>query len=223
MAKLVYKGKINGNDVVYKEDCFHGPFDRFEGGPHQNIMYVVTETGKKFRFRVWDEINYVTEALKKDKILHDDKINEAIIKEKGKRTQKYNSRNIGSMTFKEKRTKLVMSKANEMYNSLRREIMRDLIDKPKDKKLESLIMTEDREKKMQKEVEDIFDTDPKNECLRLYKNDPKSFMRYFSKITDNKKKEALNLIFQCEHEDKVVIEWLNKNYNDLLREVGFDG
>jgi hypothetical protein len=72
-------------------------------------------------------------------------------------------------------------------------------------------------------VEDAFDTDTKTYGLRLYRDDTKRFIKFFSKIDQNRKKGLLNEIFSCDYENKEVIEWLNKNEADLLREVGFNG
>lgn len=231
MAKLVYKGKINGNDVVYKEGCFHGPFDRLEGAASQNIMEVVTETGRKFRFRAYSHFNYILDCLAKNRdYLYDDHLNEVIIKEKGKKTLSYNSRNTSVNTARGKRTELVFEKANKMYNEIKNEILKELkeqysghSDKPKNKKLENLIMTEDKEKQIKEEVEDVFNIDLKKESLYLYKGYAKRFIEIFSKIEDkDKKKELLDIIFRCDYENKEVIEWLNKNEQDLLRETGFN-
>lgn len=222
MAKLVYKGKINGNNVIYKEDCFNY---HLEGGFRQNIMEVVTETGKRFRFITCNIPYFVLDCLKENKTcIYDDSINYVVIKEEGKNTLKYNSKHSENHTLKGKRTRLVIEKANEMYNGIRREILKELREKPKDKKLETLIMTEEKESHIKEEVEDVFNTNPIISGLRLYKDNSKRFIEYFSKIEDkNRKKDLLNLIFSCDYENKEVIEWFNKNEQDLIREVGFDG
>ncbi|MDP2907800.1 MAG: hypothetical protein Q8O03_07705 [Nanoarchaeota archaeon] len=226
MAKLVYKGKINGNDVVYKEGCFHGFVDKMEGDFRQNIMGVETETSRKFRFRSWRIYYSVLESLEENISVQDDYINEVIIKEKGKKTLRYNSRDAEDRTIEGKRINMVLEKANEMYNGIRRQIMNELREQysrngnPKNKKLEKRILSEEE---IRNEVEGIFNTDPKINGLSLYKDDDKKFIIFFSKIGDkNKKIDMLNAVFSCDYENKKVIEWLNKNEQDLLREAGFN-
>jgi len=230
MAKFVYRGKIKGHDVVYKEGCTHSFLDRFEGGTRQNIMEVVTETGKKFRFRAWEKYKYILECLAKNTDVLNDRINEVMIQEKGKKTFVYNARNSRDPNARGKRTSLVIEQANKMYNEIRREIIKELKEqysgnneKPRNKKLENLIMSEEKEEQIKEEVEDIFNTDPIKEGVGLYKDGTKRFIEFFSKVEDkDKKKELLNIIFKCEYENKEVIEWLNENEQDLLREIGFN-
>ncbi len=218
MAKLVYKGKIKGNDVKYKEGCINYHWD---GGSRQNIMSVVTETGKEFRFRDCSFLSYILDCLEENKsYTPDDDIDEVIIKEKGKKTLKYDSRNAEDRTVEGKRTKMFLEKANELYNEIRQGIFKELKNKPKDKKLEKIIITNEQ---IQEEVDDAFNTDTKVYGMRLYKDDTKKFVKFFSKIDKNRKKGLLNEIFSCDYDNKEVIEWLNKNEADLLREVGFNG
>ncbi len=218
MAKLFYKGKINGNDVKYKEGCINYHLD---GGTRRNIMQVVTETGRKFKFQVFSVSCYIQDCLEEDKsYIHDDKVEDVVIKEKGKGTLRYNSENTGDRTAEGKRTKLFLKKANEMYNEIRRGILKDLREKHKDKKLESLLVTDEQ---IREEVEDAFDISPKTGGLSLYRNNSKKFIEYFSKIDKERKKDLLNVIFSCDYDNKEVIEWLNKHEQELIREVGFNG
>jgi len=217
MAKLVYKGKINGNDVIYKDSCINY---HLEGGNRMNLMEVVTETGKEFRFWVYSCPYFIQDCLEENKsYVHDDSVSKVVIKEKGKDTLNYNSKKAGDRTVEGKRTKLFIEKANKMYNEIRRGVLKDLIEKPKDKKLESLLVTDQQ---IKEEVEDAFNTDPKIYGLRLYRDDTKKFIKFFSKIDKNKKKGLLNEIFSCDYENKEVIDWLNNNEQDLLREAGFN-
>ena len=216
MAKLVYKGKINGKDVIYREGCINY---YMEGGTKMNLMEVITETGKGFKFQCLYPY-FIQEYLEGDKnYIHDDEVNEVIIKEKGKPMLRYKSKKVSDFTAEGRRAKMFLEKANEMYNEIRKEIFKELRDKPKDKKLEKIILTNEQ---IQEEVEDAFDTDTKTYGLRLYRDDTKRFIKFFSKIDKNKKKGLLNEIFSCDYENKEVIEWLNKNEQDLLREAGFN-
>jgi hypothetical protein len=217
MAKLVYKGKVNGNDVFYKEGCINY---HLEGGYRMNLMEVVTETGKEFRFRACHIPYSILDCLEENRsYINDDSVDEVVIKEKGKGTLKYNSKNAKDRTVEGKRTKMFIEKANKMYNETRRGVLRDLIEKPKDKKLESLLVTDQQ---IKEEVEDAFNTDPKIYGLSLYRDDTKRFIKFFSKIDKDRKKGLLNEIFSCDYENKEVIDWLNKNEQDLLREAGFN-
>jgi ribosomal protein L23 len=225
MAKFIYKGKVNGNDVIYKEGCFHGLVDKMEGNFSQNIMSVVTETGRKFRFRSWIDYYYIRECLEENISLKNDAVNEVVIKEKGKKTLKYNSRDIEDRTTDGKRACMVLEKATEMYNGIRRQIINELREqyshneKSKNNKLKKRILSEEE---IRNEVEDMFNTDPKINGLSLYKENSKRFITYFSKMGKDKKKDLLNVIFSCDYDNKEVIEWLNKNELDLLREAGFN-
>lgn len=186
-----------------------------------NIMNVVTETGKEFRFWVYNCPYFILDCLEENKAyVHDDSVSKVVIKEKGKDTLKYSSKNAKDYTVEGKRAKLFLKKADNMYNEIRREILKDLKEKPKDKKLEDILVTEEQ---IQEEVDDAFSTDSKVYGLRLYRGDAKGFMKFFSKIDKSRKKELLNEIFSCEYENKEVIEWLNKNELELLREAGFNG
>lgn len=56
----------------------------------------------------------------------------------------------------------------------------------------------------------------------LYKKvKPEFFKEYFSSLSLEKKKLALEKILESDHYDKEVVEWLEQNYYGLLREVGF--
>jgi len=216
MAKLVYKGKIKGNDVVYKEGCINY---YNQGGMKMNLMDVVTETGKEFKFQCLHPY-IIKEYLEGNKnYIPDDKLNEVIIKEKGKPTLRYKSKKVSEFTVEGRRAKMFLEKAAEMYNEIRKEIFKELRAKHKDKGLEKVITNE----QIQEEVYDAFNTDTKAYGLRLYKDDTKRFIKFFSKIDKNTKKGLLNEIFSSDYENKEVIEWLNQNEQDLLREAGFNG
>lgn len=228
MAKLVYKGKINGNDVVYKERCFHGTFDRFEGDMVQNIMEVVTKNGKKFRLRSYNQCVFITNLLVEGKEYQPDSLNRIIIEGEGKKTLHYSSRNINYNTVEGMRIKTIFDKASALYNEIRCEIMDELKEKypkkepkPEHKKLEKLVLSKEEENEMFEELNGLFDTGAIDLCL--YKGDAKQFIRFFSKIEDkSKKKELLNVILKCDYENKEVIDWFNENEPDLIREVGFN-
>lgn len=229
MAKLVYKGKINGNDVVYKERRFHGAFDRMEGGFVQNIMEVVTKNGKKFRLRSYDQCVFITYLLAEGKEYQPDSLSRIIVEEEGKKTLHYSSRNINYNTVEGMRIKTIFDKASALYNEIRHEIMDELKEKhpkkepkPEPKKLEKLVLSKEEENKMFEEVNRLFNTGTINLCL--YKGDAKQFIRFFSKIENKgKKKELLNAILNCDYENEEVIKWLNQNESDLIREVGLNG
>ncbi len=58
--------------------------------------------------------------------------------------------------------------------------------------------------------------------LYLYKKlKPELFEEYFSNISQEKKKKVLEKIFESGYQNEEVITWLDKNYPDLIREVGF--
>lgn len=230
MAKYVYRGKINGHNVIYKEGCLHGPLDYSEGGLRQNIMEVVTESRKKFKFRSWTDYIYILESLAEQRRYQPDSLNEVVIKEKGKKLS-YNARDIDSNTLEGKRIKLVFEKSNQLYNEIRQEIFKKLKEEYskkepsllKDKTLKNLLMPKNTEEQIVEEVNELFDIDPKIDSVCLYKDNAEKFTELFSKIEDkNKKKELLGIIFSCEYENKEVIDWLNKNEQDLLREAGFN-
>ncbi len=230
MAKLVYKGKINSNDVVYKERCFHGTFDRFEGDMVQNIMEVVTKNGKKFRLRSYNQCVFITNLLAEGKEYQPDSLNRIIIEEEGKKTLHYSSRNINYNTVEGMRIKNIFDRASTLYDEIRHEIMDELKEKypkkepkPEPKKLEKLVISQEEKGLILEEVNELFDTGTKIDTC-IYKDDSKKFIKFFSKIEDkSKKKELLNVILKCDYESKEVIEWLNEHEAELLREVGFNG
>ena len=218
MAKLVYKGKVNGYDVFYRDSCINYYVN---GGMRMNLMDVVTATGKKFKFQCLFS-NSLQEALESDKQhLDKDEVDEVIIKEKGKPTLKYNSKTLKKEkdTVEGRRAKMFLDTASKMYNDIREEIFKELRDNPKGKKLENLVVTDEQ---IKEEVSDAFNTDANAYGLNLYRNDAKGFTKFFSKMDRKKKKEMLNMIFSCDYDNKEVIDWLNKNEMDLLREAGFN-
>ncbi|MBM3199620.1 hypothetical protein FJZ53_01695 [Candidatus Woesearchaeota archaeon] len=214
-------------EVVYKEKCFHGALDRMEGTFQQNIMEVVAKNGKKFRFRNYSTPTFITALLEEGKEYSQEFLNEIVIKEEGKKTLSYNARNIDYKTVKGMRIKIIFDKANALYNGIRCEIMNELKEqhpkkeqKPEPKKLEKLVLSKEEEDKILEEATGLFDTGAVVTCL--YKGDAEEFIKTFSKIDKLKKKELLSIIFNCGYENKEVIEWLNKNEQDLLREVGLE-
>lgn len=59
--------------------------------------------------------------------------------------------------------------------------------------------------------------------LRIYKEEPDYFVDYFKNRQVDEKKVILKDIMECEFVNEKVIDWINKNEAELLREVGFDG
>lgn len=237
MARYVYKGKVNGNDVVYKEGCFHGPFDNPPGTTGQNIMEVVTETGKEFRFRAWTDYYSIIGILAEKEEYMPDYLNEVVIKDKGKK-KSYNIADADPTTVEGMRTKLVFEKARRLYDEIRQEILKELKEeyakkqqkeepkepnpKKKNKRLEELLLSKSMEDQIREEVGELFGLNTKID-LCLYRDNAKKCIELFSKIGDkSQKKELLNAIFKCEYENKEVIDWLNRNEQDLLREAGFN-
>ncbi|MBM3199796.1 hypothetical protein FJZ53_02575 [Candidatus Woesearchaeota archaeon] len=60
-------------------------------------------------------------------------------------------------------------------------------------------------------------------AITLYRNDANSFMRYFDKLGDESKKTLIEKIYEEPAVNHEVVAWLEKDYTDLLREVGFSG
>jgi len=55
----------------------------------------------------------------------------------------------------------------------------------------------------------------------FYKEDAKSFIKYFSSIkTEQEKKRIIKALMACPHNNEQVIKWLDENEHDLVREVG---
>ncbi|MDP2906430.1 MAG: hypothetical protein Q8O03_00670 [Nanoarchaeota archaeon] len=59
--------------------------------------------------------------------------------------------------------------------------------------------------------------------LEMYKDNTKDFIDYFSNKNLEEKKIILKDIMNCEFTNEEVVKWLNENYLDLVREVGFNG
>ncbi|MBM3199599.1 hypothetical protein FJZ53_01590 [Candidatus Woesearchaeota archaeon] len=59
--------------------------------------------------------------------------------------------------------------------------------------------------------------------LTLYKTKSEEFIDYFKTRTFDEKKAILKDIMDYEFTNEEVINWLNKNEQDLIREVGFNG
>ncbi|MBM3199619.1 hypothetical protein FJZ53_01690 [Candidatus Woesearchaeota archaeon] len=56
--------------------------------------------------------------------------------------------------------------------------------------------------------------------LSLYEKKPKKFIKYFTEQPDSNKKKILQELLDFDKTNEQVISWLNKNYPDLIREVG---
>lgn len=59
--------------------------------------------------------------------------------------------------------------------------------------------------------------------LELYKSDTKKFIDYFNNRSREEKKVMIKDIMSYDSTNDEAIEWLNKNYLDLIREVGMNG
>ncbi|MBL7100534.1 MAG: hypothetical protein ISS23_01120 [Nanoarchaeota archaeon] len=231
MAKYTYKGKINGKDVLYKEGALHGPLDQMEGDFHQNIMKVVTEDGKKFKFRNWNKFNFIIDCLMTGEDYQSEHLDEVIIKQ-GKERQTYKARKKNSRTPQGIRTKIIFEKSDQLYNEIRQEIMNEIKEqyinkepkpkKKKTKKLERLLYDKEREDQIRGEINELFDINTKIEQC-LYRDNTAEFIRFFSKIeNEDEKKRILSILLDCKHENKEVIDWLDENEQDLVREIGFN-
>jgi len=65
--------------------------------------------------------------------------------------------------------------------------------------------------------------DSRLDHLELYKADAKGFIEYFPSRSLEEKKVIIKDIMESEHTNEKVINWLNTNYLELVREVGFNG
>ena len=59
--------------------------------------------------------------------------------------------------------------------------------------------------------------------LELYKGNNQGFTDYFLNRKVDEQKVILNDIMGCDFVNEEVIKWLNENYSELIREVGFNG
>ncbi len=59
-----------------------------------------------------------------------------------------------------------------------------------------------------------------DDYLTLYEKKPKKFIKYFSKQSTTDKKKILKELLEYDKTNEEVIQWLDKNYSDLIREVG---
>ncbi|MBM3199601.1 hypothetical protein FJZ53_01600 [Candidatus Woesearchaeota archaeon] len=59
--------------------------------------------------------------------------------------------------------------------------------------------------------------------IELYKDDASKFIEYFKNRDIEDKKTILKDIMNCESTNEEIVKWLNDNYLDLIREVGFNG
>lgn len=63
----------------------------------------------------------------------------------------------------------------------------------------------------------------KSNPLDLYKENSSDFIRYFSELEDVKEKKAiLRLLLDCDYENKEIIDWLNKNHFELIRDAALE-
>jgi len=60
-------------------------------------------------------------------------------------------------------------------------------------------------------------------AINLYKQDAQGFMNYFRKLSDESRKIIIEKIYEDSFVNQEVVDWLEKSYTDLLREVGFSG
>lgn len=59
--------------------------------------------------------------------------------------------------------------------------------------------------------------------IDIYKEDTKTFIKHFEKLSDESKKIVVEKIYEEAIINDEVARWLEKKYSDLLREVGFSG
>ncbi len=59
--------------------------------------------------------------------------------------------------------------------------------------------------------------------LEFYKNNTKGFIDYFSNSSVEEKKVIIKDIMNCDTTNEEVVNWLNENHMDLVREVGLNG
>ena len=57
--------------------------------------------------------------------------------------------------------------------------------------------------------------------LDLYKNDTNQFISYFKRSEKHVQELIVSDLFNCEYTNKEVIEFLEKEYSNLLRDVSF--
>lgn len=149
MAKLVYKGKIDGRDVTYREHCFYLPswnFQRWkyykvqsvrsDGTKHpsdawfrQNMMEII-DGDTKFIFRDWldfNSINYLWEEensnFQKDKLEEVEIVTEDEKKRYGNRGKVYSCK---ISPLEREHINKVFQKADKLYNELREKIRDEL-------------------------------------------------------------------------------------------------
>jgi hypothetical protein len=60
-------------------------------------------------------------------------------------------------------------------------------------------------------------------AVNLYKQDAQAFINYFRKLSDESRKIIIEKIYEDSFVNQEVVDWLEKSYTDLLREVGFSG
>lgn len=60
-------------------------------------------------------------------------------------------------------------------------------------------------------------------AIRLYRQDAQGFMNYFQKLGDESRKIIIEKIYEDSFINQDVVDWLEKSYTDILREVGFSG
>ncbi len=58
--------------------------------------------------------------------------------------------------------------------------------------------------------------------LELYEKNPKKFMRYFNEQSNTNKKNILRELLEHDKINDEVVKWLDKNYPDLIREIGLE-
>lgn len=60
-------------------------------------------------------------------------------------------------------------------------------------------------------------------AINLYRQDTQAFINYFRKLGDESRKIIIEKIYEDSFVNQEVVDWLEKSYTDLLREVGFSG
>ncbi len=58
--------------------------------------------------------------------------------------------------------------------------------------------------------------------LKLYEKKPKKFIKYFNEQSEADKKKILKELLEYDKTNEEVINWLDKNYSELIKEVGLE-
>lgn len=60
-------------------------------------------------------------------------------------------------------------------------------------------------------------------AVNLYRQDAQAFINYFRKLGNESRKIIIEKIYEDSFVNQEVVDWLEKSYTDILREVGFSG